>query len=391
MGYRYVVLGSGRQGVALAYDLAKNGEAERVRLLDSDAAAARRAAERLARLLPGSLCAFEPIGCDVTRASEVMDALSASHATLSAVPYKFNVELAKLAIAARTSFLDLGGNTSVVRAELALDAEARAAGVSIVPDCGLAPGLGNHLAAYGISEMDQPEHVHVRCGGLPERPVGPLAYKLVFNFYGLWNEYRGCGEFLRDGRRIDVPTLTELETLDFGAPLGRLEAAVTSGGTSTCPETWLGKLASFDYKTLRYPGHWEKIRALFELGFMEPTLAAADGEVHEPLRMTQLLFEKHLAFPDVRDVVVLRTTVRGRHRGAPLELQFDLFDRHDDRAGFTAMERTTAFPAALVAHLQARGAIAPGAKPLEVCVPPKLYFDELARHDVAIRTSRRAG
>jgi lysine 6-dehydrogenase len=384
MGYRYVVLGAGRQGIAAAYDLARNGEGERVVVADSDEAAAARGVERLRALLPGHRAAFEARRCDVAKPEEALATLRGADVALSAVPYRFNAELAALAVRARCSFLDLGGNTAVVRAELALHDEARAAGVGIVPDCGLAPGLGNHLAAYAIGELDEPRHVHVRCGGLPERPVGPLGYKMLFHFLGLWNEYRGTAEFLRDGERVEVPTLTELEELDFGAPLGVLEAAVTSGGTSTCPQTWQGRLETFDYKTLRYPGHWQTIRKLFELGFMEPAFAARNGETIEPLAVTRALFETKLAFPDVRDLAVLRCTVSGLHRGRPRTLRLDLLDRHDEATGFTAMERTTAFPAALVAHFLARRRIDPGARPLEIAVPARAYFDELALHDVRI-------
>jgi lysine 6-dehydrogenase len=160
---------------------------------------------------------------------------------------------------------------------------------------------------------------------------------------------------------------------------------VTSGGTSTCPQTWQGKLQTYDYKTLRYPGHWDKIRALFELGFMEPEFTAPDGEEFEPVRLTQRLFEDKLVYADVRDVTVLRTTVIGRHGGAPVMRQYDYFEHHDEATGFTAMERGTAFPTALVAHLQARQLVAPGAKPLEISVPAARYFDELPQHDVHVR------
>ena len=385
MSFRYVVLGAGRQGVALAYDLAKNCEAGSVVLADADEKAAKRALKRLRKLLKGSKVELEARECDAAKRKSVLRAIEGCDVTLSAVPYKLNVELAKWAVEARSSFLDLGGNTAVVKAELKLDRQAAKAGVSIVPDCGLAPGLGNHLAAHGVASMDAPEHVHVRCGGLPEVPVGPLGYKLLFNFYGLWNEYRGFGECLRDGERARVPTLTEPELVDFGAPLGVLEAAVTSGGTSTCPDTWLGRLRTYDYKTLRYPGHWEKIRTLFELGFMDETFEAPDGEEFEPVQLTQHLFEKHLVFEGVRDIAVLRATVIGRHAGAPQTRRYDYFERHDEATGFTAMERGTAFPSALVAHLQARELVPPGARPLEVSVPAEQYFDELPLHDVHVK------
>src|SRR5688572_5992662 len=170
MRYRYVVLGSGRQGVALAYDLAKNGEGEHVVLADADVRISRQAVERLRSVLADSKCGLEARACDVTRPEQALETMRGADVVLSAVPYRFNAELAALAVRAGSSFLDLGGNTAVVRAELALHDEARAANVSIVPDCGLAPGLGNHLAAYGVHELEEPRHVHVRCGGLPERP-----------------------------------------------------------------------------------------------------------------------------------------------------------------------------------------------------------------------------
>jgi lysine 6-dehydrogenase len=387
MTFSYTVLGAGRQGAALAYDLAKNGEASRIVLADSDERVARAAAARLAQLLPKTRCEFTPRRCDVTKATEVCGAIRGSIVTLSAVPYRFNAELAARAIQAKSSFLDLGGNTSVVRAELALHAKAKKAGVSIVPDCGLAPGLGNHLAAHGLAVLDRVEHVHVRCGGLPEEPVGPLAYKLVFNFDGLINEYSGVGEFLRDGKRVDVPALGEIEELDFGK-LGILEAAVTSGGTSTCAETWKGKLTTYDYKTLRYPGHWAVIRALFGLGAFERELVR-DGVRYAPRATLRALFESTLDFPKVRDIVLLRTTVIGKRGRKAVRLQYDVFERHDPKTGFTAMERGTAFPAALVAYLQARGQVAPVARSLEVSVPAVQYFEELPQHDIWVELTER--
>lgn len=384
MSYTYTVFGAGRQGVAAAYDFAKNGEAELVRLADSDEKVAERAAKRLKKLLKGTRCKFEPVRCDVEKRKHVRDALRGAQVALSAAPYRFNALLAEQCVDSKCSFLDLGGNTDVVRAELKLHKRARKAGVSIVPDCGLAPGLGNHLAAHGVASMDTPRHAHVRCGGLPEKPVGPLGYKLVFNFYGLWNEYRGEAEFLRGGKRVRVPTLSELESFTT-SHFGELEACVTSGGTSTCPESWEGVLESFDYKTIRFPGHWAQIRTLFELGFMDEHFEAADGAEFEPVELTRRLFEQRLKFPEVRDVVLLRVLVTGSHQGQPRALQYDVFDSHDETTGFSAMERTTAFPAALVGHFQARGLIEPGARPLELCVPPQRYLDELALHGIAVQ------
>ncbi len=386
MGYTYVVLGAGRQGVALAYDLAKTCDAQRVVLADSDAQAARRAVDRLARLLPRRTDTFSAETCDVTQRAEIERALTGANVAISCVPYRFNVDLTDAAIDARVHFCDLGGNTDVVRRQLAQHERARSAGVSIVPDCGLAPGLGNLLAAHGIKQLDQPESAHVRCGGLPERPVGPLGYKLLFHFQGLINEYSGSAEFLRDGRLVLVPTLTELEPIEFPEPIGRCEAAVTSGGTSTCPLSFLNRVRDYDYKTVRYPGHFAIIKAMFELGCFEERVSLRDGTSIEPKALLRQLMEERLAFPDVRDITVLRATVSGRKAGRATTLVYDLLDRHDEATGFTAMERTTSFPTALIAFMQARGLIAAGAEPLEKCVPLDTYLEELPRHDIRVTT-----
>lgn len=384
MGYRYVILGAGRQGTALAYDLAQNGEAEHVTLADVDPDITRRTIERLETLLPETKCRFLGVICDVSKPAEVAMTITGADVVLSAVPYRFNVPLTEAAIFAGASLCDLGGNTPVVQHQLKRHERAVAAGVSIVPDCGLAPGLGNTLAAHGIAALDEPEHVHIRCGGLPAAPVGPLGYKLVFNFDGLVNEYSGHGDFLRDGARVEVPALTELEEIEFPPPVGRCEAAVTSGGTSTCAQTYAGRLRTYDYKTVRYPGHFAVMRALFELGCFDEHVALPGGETLEPRPLLRKLLEHRLALPEARDVVVLRCTVTGRHAGRPCTRQYDLFDRHDEQTGFTAMERTTAFSAALVAYFQARRLIAPGARPLEVAVPPGPYVEELPAHDIDV-------
>lgn len=387
MSHSYVVLGSGRQGAAIAYDLMKCGDAARVTLADSNEAVAIAAVQRLRTLVPRFTGEIRALRCDVADAAEAHAAMAGATVSISAVPYRFNVELTRAAIRAGSSFCDLGGNTDVVRAQLALHPNAEKAGVSIVPDCGLAPGLGNHLAAYGISLFDDARDVHVRCGGLPQQRIGPLQYKLVFNFQGLINEYSGFGEFLRNGALVHVPALTELESIDFPEPLGTCESAVTSGGTSTCPHTFLGRLRTYDYKTVRYPGHFAVIRAMFDLGCFEERVTLRDGHSVEPKALLRRLMEDRLHFPEVRDLVVLRVSVSGFKKGRARRIQFDLFDRHDETTGFSAMERTTGFPTALVAVMQARGRVAPGARPLELSVPAEEFFLDLPRHGIMVSMS----
>lgn len=303
----YLILGAGRQGLAMAYDLRRSGG--EVALLDPDGSVLKKGAARLRRLTGDR---FETIDGKATVAR-----MRRFDVIVSAAPYRFNPALAAMAVGAKASFCDLGGNTALVREALKLDRKAKAAGVTIVPDCGLAPGLGNVLASIAINEVRNARHVQIRCGGLPIKPRGPLKYGLLFDVQGLINEYSGEGIVLRKGKLRRIPTLTELEP--FRCKLGVLEAFVTSGGTSLAPWTYRGKLETYEYKTVRYKGHCERIDfdALRELP------------------------------PAGKDLAILRvdcTNARGRG------VRYQMLQYHDDATGFTAMEQTTGYPAAVIAE-----------------------------------------
>lgn len=402
MPYVYSVLGSGRQGTAAAYDLALRGEASEIRLIDSDLRGAARSAERLLRLLaaatiPGPIPAVRPVRCDARDSRSLAASLSGSHAALSALPYRFNVAAARAAIEARCHFNDLGGNTAVVNEEIALDAEARKAAVSLVPDCGLAPGMSQTLAVYAMSKIERPRHVKIRCGGLPQNPRPPLGYQLLFNVAGLTNEYTGTAVCLKDGRVTEIPAFTEVEEIEFPLPVGKCEAFLTSGGTSTAPWSFQGKLQTYEYKTVRYKGHFDRIRCLIDLGFLDTEPVAVPGEpagrAIAPRDLTHALLERHLSFPGEPDLVVLRVEcsgddAAGSRSAGSASYRIDLLDLQDPATGFTAMERTTAFPAAIVTHLQASGVIAPGAVPLELSVPADRFLSHLERRGFKIVHAR---
>ena len=381
MACRYAVLGAGMQGVAAAYDLAEFGQAERVLLVDIDPSRAEGGAARVNRLLGEEL--VQPRQLDVRDQEGLVGLLRDADidVALSAVPYYFNLEITRAAIAAGTGLCDLGGNTKLVLEQLELSAEAEAAGVTIIPDCGLAPGMSTTLAVYAISRMERPREVHIRCGGLPQRPLPPLGYKLVFSIEGLTNEYLERAYLLRGGRVVEVESLTELEELEFPPPVGRCEAFITSGGTSTCPWTFAGKLEEFDYKTVRYPGHCEKFKAMLELGLLEPEPVQVGDCRVAPRALFHKVVAPRLAFPEEPDLVVLRVICRGEDASGPVEVQLDLMDFYDEMTGFSAMARTTGFSAAIVAAMIAQGQLREkgGVIPVERAVPPEPFLAELAR------------
>ena len=381
MEHVYAVLGAGMQGTAAAFDLARHGEAREVRILDREEGLAAAAAARVNRLvgrevaLPGVVDAASP--------EDVARMLEGAGGVLSAVPYGLNLGVARAALEAGACMCDLGGNTDVVREILRLDARARERGVSLLPDCGLAPGLGNQLAALGLELLPQARHVHIRCGGLPRRPRPPLDYMLVFSIGGLTNEYTGFGEFLREGRKVRVPAFTEVEEISFQGLPGRLEAFVTSGGTSTCAETFAGRLTTFDYKTVRYPGHFEKFRVLIDLGLLDLEPVDLGGTKVVPRDLFHACAAPRLTFPGEEDLVLLRVDVLEEDRSSGL--RFELTAGRDATTGFSAMECCTAFPAAATLHFQVRGEAEPGARGPERGVPPQRLLEAVRKRGLAVR------
>ena len=391
-----LVLGAGRMGLGAAYDLAHNSEGvELVTVADVDEGRARAVCETLGdeRVRPAQL--------DVEDGARVVELMRRHDAAVSCVTYFHNLRLARAAVEAGTHFCDLGGNNAVVDAELALDAEARAAGLNIIPDCGLAPGMVAVLVAHAAQQFDAIDEVHIRVGGLPQTPRPPLDYQIVFSVEGLINEYVERARVIRGGELTEVESMTELESLDFPAPFGRMEAFQTSGGTSTLPETFAERVRELDYKTIRYPGHCERFKLLIDLGLCSSDPFEIDGARLAPRRLLGELLTRHLP-ADEPDLVFIRLEFAGRllqggqggtaiswsETDEPARLRYDIIDRFDERAGLSAMQRTTSFPASVIAQMMARGETTQkGAVPQERCVPPDAFVAALAARGIRIEES----
>ncbi len=307
---------------------------------------------------------------------------------ISGVPYFYNLKLAQAAIRAPASMCDFGGNTRQVRQQLALDDEARAAGITLIPDCGQVPGLGTSLCAYAMTLFDEPRDIIMYDGGIPQHPRPPWNYILTFNIEGLTNEYFGTTLFLRDGEQIEMPCFEEYELLDFPAPIGQLEAFTTAGGTSTMPWTYAGKLRTLQNKTLRWPGHYAQWKTFNDAGLIGLNPAMVDGVPVVPRHMLHALLESQLlARPEDRDMVIVRVLARGLKDGQEKEIVIDLFDYYDESTGFTAMERTTGWHAAIMAGFVARGQTPRGAVPVELAVPASRFVEELRKRGFGLQVS----
>lgn len=374
---RFLVLGGGQQGSAAAFDLCRNGEP--VILADQEI----DGLEPFLQPFRGG--PLDPRKVDATDRDAVAELMGEVDAVLCALPYYFNLPMTRLAIEAGVHFCDLGGNTGIVEDQKALDARARRADVSVVPDCGLAPGMVNILAQTGIDALDETESVRIWVGGLPQDPQPPLGYHIVYSVEGVLDYYTTDALVLEDGEPTYVEALTGLETAEFPDPVGELEAFYTGGGISMLPFRHRGEIREMVYKTLRYPGHARIMRAIRDLGLLDTEPLDVGGCRVAP---RELFIEKvgpRLRDPDARDLVVLRVEVSGTDEGVEKTIRWDLLDRYDEEEGLTAMMRTTGFSLAVTALMQADGRIdRRGVHTPDECVPSRVYVDALADRGVHI-------
>ncbi len=389
---RLLVIGAGMMGSAAAYDMALAADVEAVTLADMDKGRARDAAKRVNKLAKTKKVRPAQIDASSERAARKL--MRGHDAALSAVPYFFNLALAKAAIAAHCHFADLGGNNTVVRQELALDKKAARSDVAIAPDCGLSPGMASILAGELMRRIGgRAAALKIYVGGLPQEPKPPFNYQLVFSIEGLINEYVEPARVLRKGKLTMVEPLSEAEPFRI-AGFPELEAFHTSGGTSTLPETFAGQVGECFEKTLRYPGHLAMLQALYHLGLFSSELRRIGKTEIAPRALTaQLMCEKFAG--DEPDVTIMRVEA---HEPAPGRLQslvagekprriasFTLVDRSDPETHMTSMMRTTAWPASVVVQMLAGGAIARrGAILQERDVPAGRFLNEMAARGVHI-------
>ena len=376
---RMLVLGAGLQGSACAYDLLQNPEVKEVRLADLHTG-------HLPQFLAphsGERLIFTPL--DVRDKEAVLALMRETDAVMSAIPYYFNFDLAQLAVQAGVHFSDLGGNTEIVFKQKTLDDEAKKKGLTIIPDCGLAPGMVNILAEHGIRQLDSVESVRIYVGGLPQKPEPPLNYQVVYSLEGVLDYYTTRSWVLRNGRRSQVTALSEREPVEFPAPVGTLEAFHTAGGLSTMAFRYEGKIPEMEYKTLRYPGHAEIMETIRDLGLLDLDPVDLDGIKVSPRDVFVAAVGPKLAKKG-KDLLALRVTVRGTKGGKPAERRFDLVDRYDETHGISAMMRTTGYSLSITGQMQVRREVGPpGVWTPDECMPAEAYIAELRKRGIQLK------
>jgi lysine 6-dehydrogenase len=377
---KMLVLGAGLQGSACAYDLLQNPDVTEVRLADI------RIHDVEPFLAPYSGKRLIPTPLDVRDEDAVQALMKDSDAVMSALPYYLNYDMAVCAVDAGVHFCDLGGNTEIVFKQKTLHERARAESVSVIPDCGLAPGMVNILAEHGIQQLDSVDAVRIYVGGLPQNPEPPLNYQIVYSLEGVLDYYTTLSWVLRGGKRARVKALSEREVVEFPAPIGTLEAFHTAGGLSTMAFRYEGRIPTMEYKTLRYPGHAALMEAIRDLGLLDLEPVDIKGHHLIPRDMFIATVGPRLRKPHGRDLVALRVVVEGKKGKKSKTLAFELLDYFDADHGISAMERTTGYSLAITGVMQARGDVtAPGVLTPDEAVPAKPYIDALAKRGVTIR------
>ena len=375
---KMLVLGAGLQGCACAYDLLRNPAVTAVTLADLHP-------DRLPAFLAGAGARLQPARLDVTDQAAVRTVMQGQTAVMSALPYYLNGPMARLAVEAGAHFADLGGNTEIVFEQKKLQEAAVARGVSVIPDCGLAPGMVNILAAEGIRRVEKPARVRIFVGGLPQHPEPPLNYQIVYSLEGALDYYTTPSWVLRGGKPTQVDALSELEDVEFPAPVGTLEAFHTGGGISTMPFAWQGKIDVMEYKTLRYPGHVAIVRPIRELGLLDLEPITVKGQTVVPRDVFVAAVGPKLTKKG-KDLLALRVTVRGTKGGKQAERRFDLVDRYDEVHGISAMMRTTGYSLSITGQMQVRGEVGPpGVWTPDECMPAEAYIGELRKRGIELR------
>lgn len=374
---RMLVLGAGLQGSACAYDLLQQPAVERVTIGDL----AVDAVPTLLKPYLGARLAL--VRLDVQDGAALRAALGSHDAVLNAAPYYFNLDVTRAAVDVGVHCADLGGNTEIVFRQKELAAEARRRDISVIPDCGLAPGMVNILAAEGIRRVGGAEAVKIYVGGLPQHPEPPLNYQIVYSLAGALDYYTTSSWVLRDGKPTRVDALSELERVTFPPPVGDLEAFHTGGGISTLPWAYEGAVRTMEYKTLRYPGHQTIMRAIRDLGLLDLTPITVKGQPVVPRDAFIAAVSPRLTKPGARDLVALRVDVQGRG-GARAGWQ--LLDYYDQAHGVSAMMRTTGYSLAITGLMQVDGRIATrGVLTPDEAVPFGAYISELAKRGIDVR------
>lgn len=357
---KILVLGYGYIGSVVARDLAESILSVEVVIAGRNRKRAEEVAIKTGRNNVTS------VQLNASNRDALADALKGFDLVVGALPGNVGYQSVKTCIEVAVNAVDV---SFMPEDPLTLSEDAIEAGVTIIPDCGVAPGLSNILVAHAMRKLDKVRDIQIMVGGLPEKPVPPLGYTITWSVEGLIDEYTRKARIVKNGKVIEVEALSGLEDVDLPG-VGRLEAFYTDG-LRTLLHTVKG-VPNMCEKTLRYSGHVEKIKLLKTLGFFDEKPMLVENVNISPRQITARLLEQKLMRPDVPDITAMRVRVDGDKDGRRIVHSYYMLDRYDKKDNITSMARTTGYTASCVTQLLAKKAI----KEEGVITPEKLGADE---------------
>jgi len=373
------VLGSGLMGKEVVRDLIYSEYVTDIGLADIDFDRVKNVCDQLQS---PKLTAYHVNANDYEQLATFMKRFDV---IINALFYSFNETVAKTAITVGVHAVDLGGHIgNITNRVLALKDEAKTAGVTIIPDLGVAPGMINILSGHGAIQLDRLKGIKLYVGGIPLRPEPPLEYNHVFSMEGLLDHYTDPSLIIRNGIKQEVPSLSEVEEVHFDN-FGPLEAFHTSGGTSTLSQSF-PELEALEYKTIRYPGHAEKFKLLVDLNLTRKDYhIEMNGDKVNPRNVLLKVLDPIVDLKDKDDVVLLRVLVFGEKNNVQVTYQYEMKTFKDLENNVTAMARVTAYTISVVAQMIGRGVICErGVYPPEKIVPGDIYMKEMKNRGVDI-------
>jgi saccharopine dehydrogenase-like NADP-dependent oxidoreductase len=378
---KVIVVGCGNIGSAAAEDLSKTTSSLQVVVADNDEKRAKEAAERIGRNN------VSPMRLDASNRHQLVQALGDFDLVMGFLPAKLGYGLAEACIDAKKDLVDV---SFIAENPLTLNDKALRAGVTIVPDCGLAPGISNVLTGHAVAELDTVKSVHIMVGGLPEKPIPPLGYVITWSPESLIDEYTRKARIVQKGKIVEADVLSRLEEINFPG-VGKLEAFLTDGLRNLIDT--IGSVEEMWEKTLRYPGHAERVKLLKDLGFFEEKQIDVEGLALSPRKLTAKLLAQKLSRPEIKDIVALKVEVSGIKNDRPTRYVYYLLDGYDEKLKITSMARTTAYPASIIAQLMLKDAITE-----KGVVPPerigmndklfRVFLDGLKKRKIEIKEER---
>ena len=342
---RIIVLGCGNIGSVITQDLAASLPSAEITMADMDKNHVEEAATKIGKK---NVYATQ---IDASKHKELVSVLRKFDLTVDALPGWLGYRVCKAAIYAKVDMVDVSYMPEDV---MKLSKGASKAGMRLIPDCGMSPGIGNILVGHAVSRLDTVESIHILNGGLPEKPIPPLGYVITWSVSDLIDMYFRKVNIVENGKKAQVEPMTGLEEIEFPR-VGKLEAFYTDGlrtllhSMKNVKEMW--------EKTLRYPGHVEKIRLLKALGwFDEKPVNIGNLEV-VPRDVAAKLLERKLKRPEIPDIVAMLIEVVGLKGSKRIKYTYQMFDRFDKKHNVTSMARTTAYTASVIAQLVAKKAV----------------------------------